>query len=151
MCICFFFLIYSILHLIKGYIWLYSISVLLLKNPMKRSSGQVLCVFKPDVSSSSVPQSAIKNTSISNTVALTDMFLHYHEYAHCTLFWPTCQILTISKCNAIVSCLSNVCDKLNKEITEPFYLVKQHVRVFLRIYVMLGAECPRQGEVRFVL
>ncbi len=49
-----------------------------------------VCVSKPDISSylcatdlHCCPKT--KNTSVSHTVALGDMFLHHHEHTHCSL------------------------------------------------------------------
>lgn len=49
-----------------------------------------VCVFKPDISSSCGPQSSIvtiKNTSMSQTVKLSDMFLHYDEHTHAAVYF----------------------------------------------------------------
>ena len=51
-----------------------------------------VCVSKPDISYSSVLKTSvvapktIKNTSVSHTAALGDMFLHHEEFGHVSLF-----------------------------------------------------------------
>ena len=52
-----------------------------------------VCVSKPDVFFLCAIElhfcpKTIENTSVSHTIALGDMFLHYHEHTLCSLFFP---------------------------------------------------------------
>ncbi len=62
---------------------------ILLTNPIKRpkptmnwSHQQVLCVYQSLIVPLCHRAPSIKNTSVSHTVSLADMFLHYHKWTH---------------------------------------------------------------------
>lgn len=64
-----------------------------------------------------------KNTSVSHTVALGDMFFHYHKQKHCCLFWhghtytilPPETLTKSTKCRLIChrGCLNGIIKSVN--------------------------------------